>query len=376
MTTNMHELLFKRALEEDLDRYREKVGFVPPPSKTGQQAAGPGGAPVDPMAAGGAPPAGDPMAAMGGAPPPPGGAPMDPMADPMAAMGGGAPPPPGGAPPPPGGDPLAGLEDLMGGGGGGEPAPEDEPPPDTGGGDGISTTDSETLQTIQQNTMDIVRQALEMVGKAKPQEEQKAETEANVAKLESDAQAAAPEAASTPGPVTGQPVDAEAASQIPGPLKLGQVLARARGRGQRPAQPAITSRVLGGAAARAARAVKKEGSALAWLQKVAKRDAPGFLEQDRPKKEKEVYSAVKREHPEYPAAKKARIAASAANKAGKGQNKEGSAVDWLQKLARGSSCGSKPRSQRSEAEERLLPGKGKGAKKTASEWFANLTSGR
>lgn len=50
------------------------------------------------------------------------------------------------------------------------------------------------------------------------------------------------------------------------------------------------------------------------LQKRAKKDMPGFLEQDRPKKVKEIYSAIKRDHPDMPAGKKARIAHAAAKK--------------------------------------------------------------
>ena len=42
-----------------------------------------------------------------------------------------------------------------------------------------------------------------------------------------------------------------------------------------------------------------------------------FMKQDRSKKTKEIYSAIKREHPEYSAGKKARIAESANNKASK-----------------------------------------------------------
>jgi len=40
----------------------------------------------------------------------------------------------------------------------------------------------------------------------------------------------------------------------------------------------------------------------------AKRDMPHFTEQDRPKKVKEIYSALKRDHPDMPAGMKARIA--------------------------------------------------------------------
>ena len=41
---------------------------------------------------------------------------------------------------------------------------------------------------------------------------------------------------------------------------------------------------------------------------------PSFLNQDRDPKAKEVYRALKHEHPEYSAGKKARIAESVANK--------------------------------------------------------------
>jgi len=44
--------------------------------------------------------------------------------------------------------------------------------------------------------------------------------------------------------------------------------------------------------------------------KTAEKDMPPFLEQDRPKKVKEIYSAIKREHPEMPSGMKARIASS------------------------------------------------------------------
>jgi hypothetical protein len=44
-------------------------------------------------------------------------------------------------------------------------------------------------------------------------------------------------------------------------------------------------------------------------EKTAAADMPPFLEQDRPKKVKSIYSALKREHPDMPAEMKARIAA-------------------------------------------------------------------
>jgi hypothetical protein len=50
------------------------------------------------------------------------------------------------------------------------------------------------------------------------------------------------------------------------------------------------------------------------MAKVAKRDLPDFTRQDRPEKVKEIYRALKRDHPNWPAGKKARIANAAYNK--------------------------------------------------------------
>ncbi len=44
------------------------------------------------------------------------------------------------------------------------------------------------------------------------------------------------------------------------------------------------------------------------IEKIA-RDMPSFTKQDRPAKVKEIYRALKRDHPEMPASMKARIAA-------------------------------------------------------------------
>lgn len=177
--------LLKRALDEKQYEFRKRA-FIPMGSsaeKTGAQAPGPGGAPVDPMAAGGAPM--DPMAA-GGAPP------MDPMAaggappmDPMAAGGAPMDPMAGGAPM----DPMAGGMPPL------PPLPEE---PAAGGGEGVTPEDAETVDKITERTLDVVRQTLEMVGKAKPV---KAEEEAEPAQPAPEAPA--PEA--MPGPVTGQP---------------------------------------------------------------------------------------------------------------------------------------------------------------------------
>lgn len=193
--------IFKRALAE-------KLAFIP----MGPQAAGPGGAPVDPMAAGGMP-SGAPMdPAMAGMPP---GAPMDPMAaggmppgapmDPMAGMPPGAPMDPamaGGMPPmDPAMDPMAAAGGL----------PPVEPPPDAPPAEGLTKSDVETVDTITQRTMDIVRQTLEMVGKAKTKTEGGGE-----------AAPAAPAPAAQPGPVSGMP--GFDPSMIQGPLKTAAVL--------------------------------------------------------------------------------------------------------------------------------------------------------
>jgi len=191
-----NSLVFKLALAQ----HQRKSAFVEMSEKTGQQAAGPGGAPVDP-AAGGAPM--DPMAA-GGAPP------MDPMAGgmppmpPMDPMAGGAPPmdPMAGGMPPM--DPMAAMGGLP-------PLDPMAAPEGEGGGDAaITTPDADTLKQIQQNTMDLVRQTLEMVGKAKP--------------MEGGAAADKPaevDPATQPGPITGQP--GFDPSILGGPLKLASV---------------------------------------------------------------------------------------------------------------------------------------------------------
>lgn len=174
-----HARILKRALAEAL---QEKRAFQPPPD---QQAAGPGGQPVDPGMGGGAPM--DPM--MGGGPP------MDPGmggAPPMdPGMGGGPPMDPG-----MGGDPMMGApmdlppEELLG-------ELDDEP----GEGEAsISGADVEALKSVQENTMDIVRQTLEMVGKAKPVE---GKPEGGDGAGTEPPPAPAPDA--QPGPVTGQP---------------------------------------------------------------------------------------------------------------------------------------------------------------------------
>lgn len=192
--------IFQRALYE-------KLAFVPlgtAGAKLGQQAAGPGGAPMGPPAG----PGGAPMdPAMGGMPPAP---PMDP------AMAGGMPPPGmdpamGGMPPPPpvdpamaGGmppmDPSMGMSPDMG------MPPMPEPPPEAPQGPGVTSEDAEIVDKITKRTMDIVRQTLEMVGKAKPAEGKPGE--------------AAPGAG--PGPVTGQA--GFDPSMIPGPLKMAAAL--------------------------------------------------------------------------------------------------------------------------------------------------------
>lgn len=132
MSTSLYARLFKIALDQ-------KVAFVP---GGGQQASGPDGAPVPQPGAGG-PPGGAPMdpAAGGGMPPAgapaPGGAPMDPSA-------GGAPMDPAAAPP-------------------AEPPPEAPPmeePPKGADGEPVTPGQAETV-------MGIVERTLEAVGKKK-----------------------------------------------------------------------------------------------------------------------------------------------------------------------------------------------------------------
>ena len=59
-----------------------------------------------------------------------------------------------------------------------------------------------------------------------------------------------------------------------------------------------------------------------WLPKDAKKDMPGFTEQDRPAEVKNIYRALKREHPGMPAEMKARIASRRGSKSPK-KRKEG-----------------------------------------------------
>ena len=176
--------LFKRAMAT-------KIAFVPMPGGE-PQASGPGGAPIDPMmdpaAAGGAPM--DPAAA--------GGAPMDPAAMGMdpAAMGM---------------DPAAmGMDPSM-------MDPSLGAPP--AGGEGVTSADAKTVEDITKRTMDIVRQTLEMVGKAKPVEG---------GSSESASPAPAPAPVIPPGPISGLPGDMSGVG-VPGATgipKMASVLNR------------------------------------------------------------------------------------------------------------------------------------------------------
>jgi hypothetical protein len=179
--------LLKRALAEKQQEFRKRA-FIPMGSaaeKTGAQAPGPGGMPIDPAAGGGAPM--DP--AMGGMPP------MDP------AMMGGMPPM----------DPAMGGMPPMDPAAMGAPMdmplpPEGElppPPPEEGGGEGegLTAEDAETVDKITQRTLDVVKQTLEMVGKAKtPKPEEGGEAAAPAAEAPPE-----PPPEAMPGPVTGEP---------------------------------------------------------------------------------------------------------------------------------------------------------------------------
>jgi hypothetical protein len=215
--------LFKRALAE-------KTAFVDLTSKkTGQQATGPDGAPVDPAAA---------------APPAPGGLPMDPAAqagaaeampvpgDPMAAGIPGAPADPmaAGAPPM---DPAAAgappVDPMM------DPAaagavPSDpmagslgEPPVDGPSGDTAVTSNEAKV------VMDIVERTLAAVGKKKTPGAPGAPGGAGGAPGAPPADPAAAAAAGLPpGPVTGLPGDLSALAGA-GPMKLASILNRTPG---------------------------------------------------------------------------------------------------------------------------------------------------
>ena len=165
--------LFKRAMAT-------KVAFVPMPGGEPQQASGPGGAPIDPMM--------DPAAA--------GGAPMDPAAMGMdpAAMGM---------------DPAMMDPSMMDPSLGAPPA----------GGEGVTADDAKTVNDITKRTMDIVRQTLEMVGKAKPVEG---------GSSASAAPAPAPAPIIPPGPISGLPGDMSGVG-VPGATgipKMASVLNR------------------------------------------------------------------------------------------------------------------------------------------------------
>ena len=186
-----HARLFKRALDEGLN----KTAFIP------AQATGPGGAPVQPGAGAGAgappgaPPGGDPMAAAGGAPPPGG--------DPMAAAGGAPPAPPadpaaaGGAPPTdpaaagaPPTDPMASQMDPSA-------------PPKPISGEPVSPGAADTVMQIVERTLKAERD--------KGPKQPKAPAAGGAA--------GAPDPTSLPGPVSGQP--GFDPSMMGGPLKMG-----------------------------------------------------------------------------------------------------------------------------------------------------------
>lgn len=113
--------------------------------------------------------------------------------------------------------------------GGMPPPPEGEMPPlppiegDEGGGsdDGVTSQDAQTVEKIQDRTLDLVRKTLQMVGKAKSDAEMQGDA-AEAPPTPPPAEAPAPE--QQPGPITGQPGLDPAA--LGGPLKLGAALKR------------------------------------------------------------------------------------------------------------------------------------------------------
>jgi hypothetical protein len=211
--------LFKRALAE-------KLGFIP--MGASQQAAGPGGEPVDPNAPPPGAPPGAPMdpAMAGGAPMDPamaGGAPMDPAmagAPPMDPAMGGAPPMDpamGGAPPM---DPAMGgmppmdpsmMDPAMGG----MPPPPPEEEPNSSETDVDDNGKADTMVPLEAMKSFTVGVIEAMKGRVTAPAKQEAE------KAKADAAAAG----GMPGPVTGMP--GFDPSMIGGPLKTAAVLSRA-----------------------------------------------------------------------------------------------------------------------------------------------------
>lgn len=188
----------------------EKIAFTP----LGPQAAGPGGAPVDP-AAGGAPPA-DPMAA--------GGAPMDPMAGGMppmdpAAMGGMPPMDPAAAGAPPA-DPMAG---------GAPPLPPEPPAPEEPINDPNTDIDNNGKPDTMVPLEPMKDFAIGIIEAMKGKKTQDA-ADPNAPKPEG----AGAEEGMAPGPVTGLPGDMSGfgAPGSSGPMKLASVLEKAFRRGR------------------------------------------------------------------------------------------------------------------------------------------------
>lgn len=187
--------LLRRALAEDLAL--RKAAFVPL-DKNAQQAAGPGGAPVDPAVAGGAPPA-------------PGAAPMDmAAADPAAAApvdpAMAADPTAAGAPPM---DPAMMDPAMM--------APPAEPPlPEPEVNDASTDVDDDGKPDTMVPLSGMKDFAVGLIEAMKGKKTREADPV-------EEAAAAGAEAALPPGPVTGIPGDL---SSLPGPLKTASVLSQ------------------------------------------------------------------------------------------------------------------------------------------------------
>lgn len=133
-----------------------------------------------------------------------------------------------------GGDPMM---DPMAAGGEMPPMPEGEelpPLPEEGGEgeageDAITGADADTMKNIQMNTMDIVKQTLDMVDFKRKKDEEGAPAEATATAtetVEEPAPEAGVEALPEAGPVTGQPLP-PADDQMSGPLDLAPKTAAA-----------------------------------------------------------------------------------------------------------------------------------------------------
>jgi len=96
-------------------------------------------------------------------------------------------------------------------------------------------------------------------------------------------------------------------------------------------KPALMgSAAIGGAMLLGSHLLKSASAFIDEISKIA-RKMPHFTDQNRDPKAKEVYRSLKREHPGWPAGKKARIAEAAANEAGMGAGDQPGGIRYSRK---------------------------------------------